>query len=1399
MNDHSYPKRRPPTTLTSVVGILVALAGHTALGAPDELREATGITAFPGAEGFGAYATGGRGGKVYHVTTLDDSDAPGTLRHAVEEADGPRTVVFDVSGTIHLQEDLSIRDPFITIAGQTAPGDGICLRDAPLKIYADDVIVRFLRVRLGDEGEDGDAISINSGNRIIVDHCSASWSLDEVLSASTKSANLSDVTVQWCFITNALNPKNHGFGSLIRGTGDARYSFHHNFYAHNRGRNPRPGNYDTNPHDEDPKGLLLDFRNNVIYNFGGNKAGYNSDKKSVTRLNYVGNTVIPGANSSSNYYSYAIGSTYNRAHFSDNLINGILPEDPWSAVDFRDWTPEEIATYKQEQPFDPGAISAEDPGSAAARVLEIGGASLPKRDPVDSLAVHSLRTRTGEFIKSQRDVGGWPELASTPTPVDSDGDGMPDAWESSNGFNPDDSSDGNGDKDGDGYTNVEEYLNGLVKLVSSGNYAQVIGHKPRLSDKPRVVVTSDGEIDDQCSMIRFMLYTNEWDVEGIITSSSQYHWQGHKWAGDDWIDPDLAAYAQVYPNLMKHDPSYPTPEYLRERTVLGNVKSEGDMEKATAGSDLIVKVLLDESDDRPVWLQAWGGMNTIARALKTIEEAHPERMAEAAAKCRFFAIWEQDTTYQDYIRPVWGKYEIPTIISDQFEAIAYRWKQIQPKEMQSYFDAAWMKENILENHGPLCSIYAAHEKTSERNNHEYYAGDFRSEGDSPAFLHTILTGLRNMESPDWGGWGGRYVRVRENTWLDPVPVEGYTHPKGRWYTGSAWGRQGTREGMASSTHPEYREYFKPIWRWTVAMQNDFAARADWCVKSYQDANHPPIVKLRHELDLKVEPGGTVKLSAKGTHDPDGDKLSYRWWQYEEADTYNDTIALKDAEKVDASFTVPENAMNGKTIHVVCEVTDAGSPPLTRYQRVVVEIEAPPATSESKPKEPRIIVTSDGEIDDQCSMIRFLLYANEWNIEGIITSSSQYHWQGHNWAGDDWIEPDLNAYEQVYANLLKHDSDYPTPDYLRERTLLGNVKAKGEMEEITAGSQHIAKVLLDETDDSPVWLQAWGGMNTIARALKTIEEDHPEKMAGVAAKCRFFFIWEQDNTYQKYIKPHWGKYNIPTIISDQFIAFFYTWDRTMPPREKKFYEAEWMNANILRDHGPLCSLYAAHDGEKKGYNVGDFRSEGDTPAFLFNIQNGLRSMESPDWGGWAGRYVRVRENTWLDPVSEPGYQYPEGRWYTRSAWGRQRLRKEIPNDQMLIDYLKPIWRWTEALQNDFASRADWCVQSYQDANHPPKVALAHSVDLKVSAGATINLSALGTNDPDKDELKYHWWQYGDADSYGGEIEIQDSTQREASFTVPKDAKMGQTIHVICEVTDSGAPPLTRYQRVVAEIQ
>ncbi|WP_207425759.1 polysaccharide lyase family 1 protein [Pedobacter sp. SYSU D00535] len=421
--------------------------------------------AFPGADGFGAYAKGGRGGKVLYVTSLDDK-GPGTLRWAVEQ-EGPRTVVFGISGTIELKSRLEITQPYITIAGQAAPGDGICLKGETLEISTHDVIVRYIRVRLGDRShgqgslQGKDAIGISKGHDIIVDHCSASWSLDEILSASTRHPDLSRVTVQWCFITEALNPDNHGFGSLIRGTGGAKYSFLHNLYANNRGRNPRPGNYDSNPYDKDPQGLLLDFRNNVIYNWGGEHAGYNADKQSVTRLNYVNNYLIPGVDSKTEGFAYAEGSPYNRGYFAGNYYNGKLPVNPWNLVKFKEsWTSEQVAAYKQKEPLETGPVQTEDAVTAYKRVLETGGATLPKRDAVDVRIVSDIRTHRGKIIKSQNDVGGWPKLNSVSAPADTDRDGMPDKWELENGLDTQNPEDGNRIA-ADGFTMLEKYLNNI--------------------------------------------------------------------------------------------------------------------------------------------------------------------------------------------------------------------------------------------------------------------------------------------------------------------------------------------------------------------------------------------------------------------------------------------------------------------------------------------------------------------------------------------------------------------------------------------------------------------------------------------------------------------------------------------------------------------------------------------------------------------------------------------------------------------------------------------------------------------------------------------------------------------------------------------------------------------------
>lgn len=418
------------------------------------------LPAFPGAEGAGAVALGGRGGKVLTVTTLANS-GPGSLRSAIE-AKGPRIIVFAVSGTIQLSKPLTVREGRVTIAGQSAPGDGITLRDHPLVVQADDVVIRFIRSRLGDESEtESDAIWIRAGRRIILDHVSASWSVDETLSVSGNYADPGegwyDVTVQWSIIADSLTRSRHakgahGYGSLVRGGRGARASFHHNLWANHSARMPRPGNYA--PAASDPEGALFDFRCNLFYNWGGGRSGYDADKDSLSRYNFVGNAYVRGPQST-RAIAFHEGNPVAKSFFADNAMDGVVPADPWSLV-----TGITDPAQKLAAPVEMPKVGCAGAASVEAAVLARAGASR-SRDSVDAAVVAGVRTRTGNQIDSQRDVGGWPELRSTAAPQDSDGDGMPDTWERQNGLNPK-HNDSAGDRNGNGYSNVEDYLNELA-------------------------------------------------------------------------------------------------------------------------------------------------------------------------------------------------------------------------------------------------------------------------------------------------------------------------------------------------------------------------------------------------------------------------------------------------------------------------------------------------------------------------------------------------------------------------------------------------------------------------------------------------------------------------------------------------------------------------------------------------------------------------------------------------------------------------------------------------------------------------------------------------------------------------------------------------------------------------
>lgn len=421
---------------------------------------ASAIPAFPGAEGYGANALGGRGGDVYYVTTLKD-DGPGSLRFGIASATNPRTILFKVSGNIQLLSNLSLSKPRITIAGQTAPGDGICVQDYPMLLNANDLIVRHIRSRLGtNKLQEADSMTVQGGMNIIVDHCSASWSVDETLSVVGNARN---VTLQWTYITESLNNSihakgQHGYASLFRPNVDCHLSVHHSFYAHHSSRNPRPGTYNR-------KVLHLDFRNNVIYNWA-NRAGYSGDATEFVRMNYVGNYLLAGPSTTHLSSVFDGGSFDTWIYQSDNRLdvnrNGRADgtNSGWGMF---------IGSYTMTNAvFDAPTVQMDTPEVGLQRVLAQAGALPWRRDAADARVAGSVRNQNGRIIDHPGQGGGFPTLSSTAPAADTDNDGIADYWEQAKGFNPL-IADNNSDLDGDGYTNLEDYLNWLAGPHAVGN------------------------------------------------------------------------------------------------------------------------------------------------------------------------------------------------------------------------------------------------------------------------------------------------------------------------------------------------------------------------------------------------------------------------------------------------------------------------------------------------------------------------------------------------------------------------------------------------------------------------------------------------------------------------------------------------------------------------------------------------------------------------------------------------------------------------------------------------------------------------------------------------------------------------------------------------------------------
>jgi len=481
--------------------------------------------------------------------------------------------------------------------------------------------------------------------------------------------------------------------------------------------------------------------------------------------------------------------------------------------------------------------------------------------------------------------------------------------------------------------------------------------------KPRVIVTCDPELDDHNSLIRYLLFSTDYDTEGLIYASSQVHWKGDgkgtlqmregseyarmglgpqtswRWKeGERFIDEDVEAYEKVYPNLVKHHPGYPSPASLKALIREGNVAFEADISEDTPGSDLIKQVLLDD-DPRPVFIQAWGGPSTIARALKSIEEEYAGTAqweavkAKVNAKCKLCLSGAQDTSFRDYIQPNWPDVESIYVNAGVIPIGYGASRGVSTPSDTLYYGAQWTRKYISSQGilGEMYRVWGDGKQMVPGDRTDYFGlsgysaeelramgynvwtaprpkDSFISEGDTPCFLNLLGNGLRAWEDQHWGGWAGR---CRELT--DREKATGYSVP---------FATRGGKDPVLPDFVP--------------AAQNSFAARLAWSTTpDYSAVNHEPVVE--GPLALTAAPGKTLKLKASVT-DPDGDALTCGWAQWKVTGAYQGDVAISEPSSAATTVTVPADAKSGDTIHLVLTVADNGEPQLTKYLRTVITVQ-----------------------------------------------------------------------------------------------------------------------------------------------------------------------------------------------------------------------------------------------------------------------------------------------------------------------------------------------------------------------------------------------------------------------------------------------------------------------------
>jgi Protein of unknown function (DUF1593) len=446
-----------------------------------------------------------------------------------------------------------------------------------------------------------------------------------------------------------------------------------------------------------------------------------------------------------------------------------------------------------------------------------------------------------------------------------------------------------------------------------------------IAQKNRVLVLTDIEADpdDSQSLVRFLTYSNQWDIEGLIATTSIHQ---KEWAAVETIHDIVDAYGTIQPNLLKHESGYPTAAFLKTKIKKGLEKygMEGVGEgKDSEGSEWLIKVL-EKQDNRPLWVCVWGGSNCLAQALWKIQKTKSASEADKLyQKLRVYTISDQDDS-NPWIRKTFPS--IFFITSPGFTYMNATWRGINAKSEgfnNEVISDTWLAENIQQKHSVLGT--------------KYPDVAYGMEGDTPTFMGLINNGLNEPEMPNYGGWGGRYEHYIPD-FVEPKPNAYVKVPqKEDPETRPIW--TNAKDSVVSSVDKKpYIGNLETILRWREEFQNDFAARMDWTFKDFKEANHPPVPKLNHAEKITVKSGEKFFLDAKGTTDPDGDALSYYWLQYREAGSYAGNISFRPyaANMYRVPFTAPQ-VTKPETVHFILKVSDKGTPKLTRYKRVVVTV------------------------------------------------------------------------------------------------------------------------------------------------------------------------------------------------------------------------------------------------------------------------------------------------------------------------------------------------------------------------------------------------------------------------------------------------------------------------------